>query len=332
MGARPTISLCMIVRDEEATLARALRSVAGVVDELIVVDTGSRDRSRELATAAGASVFDLAWNDDFASARNESLARATSEWILVLDADEELAAESALALPSVVATTAHGGLLLHVVNQQAATDLSRAERFALTRLFRRHPSIAYQSPIHEQVRPSIERAGFSVGASELQIVHHGYQSTTAQGGVQRAERNHRILTRALDKAPSDSYLRYQLGITEKAMGRDREAYATLRSIPRNDVHALGDATANYYMKLAQLALSHGDSTGADEYARASLAIDPDNMPSLHVLAMSQLDRGELRDAMQSFLAVRAHRDLNPLHARDLEQIIAACDRALNPQR
>ena len=201
----------------------------------------------------------------------------------------------------------------------------------MTRLFRNHPAIRYQSPIHEQVRPSIERAGFSVGASELVVIHHGYRTNTAQGGVLRTERNHRILTRALAMTPDDSYLRYQLGITQKAMGRDRDAYATLQSIASNDVHALGDAVANYYMKLAQLALNFQDANAAAEYATASLAIEPDNMPSLQVLAMSQLERGDFVRAKQSFMAVRAHRDLNPQHAHDIDQIISACEHALVSQ-
>ena len=87
-GEKGTVSLCMIVKDEEKYLARCLQSAKTIVDEMIVVDTGSSDRTKELATIFGAKVFDFAWENDFSSARNYSLSKASGDWILVLDADE----------------------------------------------------------------------------------------------------------------------------------------------------------------------------------------------------------------------------------------------------
>src|SRR5262249_19217829 len=101
--ARPQVSLCLIVKDEEAHLGRCLRSVADLVDELIVVDTGSADRTREVAAACGAQVHDFAWADSFAAARNESLRHARGRWILWLDGDEYLDAENRARLRAVLA-------------------------------------------------------------------------------------------------------------------------------------------------------------------------------------------------------------------------------------
>src|SRR5262245_45622306 len=84
------LSFCMIVRDGAPTLGDCLRSVAHLADEMIVVDTGSTDESRDIARAFGATVVDERWRDDFAAARNEYLKRARGRWILVLDADEEV--------------------------------------------------------------------------------------------------------------------------------------------------------------------------------------------------------------------------------------------------
>src|SRR5262249_30962404 len=89
-AAMPRVSLCMIVRDEEANLPRCLRSAADLVDEMVVVDTGSADGTREFARRLGARVVDFAWVDSFAAARNASLDHATGEWIFWLDADEYL--------------------------------------------------------------------------------------------------------------------------------------------------------------------------------------------------------------------------------------------------
>ena len=83
-----TLSLCMIVKNEEKHLAKCLASVRPVVDEMIVVDTGSTDRTVDIAKAFGAQVYNFEWTNNFAEARNYSLSKASGDWILVLDADE----------------------------------------------------------------------------------------------------------------------------------------------------------------------------------------------------------------------------------------------------
>src|SRR5262245_15178936 len=88
--AKPTVSLCMIVKNEEANLADCLGSVADLVDEIIVVDTGSTDATKEIAVRQGAQVFDFPWVDSFAAARNESLRHASKEWFFWLDADDRI--------------------------------------------------------------------------------------------------------------------------------------------------------------------------------------------------------------------------------------------------
>src|SRR3712207_5969033 len=89
-GRRARVSLCMIVKDEEHNLPDCLGPVAGLFDELVVVDTGSSDRTKEVAAALGARVFDFPWCDSFAAARNESLRHATGDWVFWLDADDRI--------------------------------------------------------------------------------------------------------------------------------------------------------------------------------------------------------------------------------------------------
>ena len=87
---RNTVSLCLIARDEEATIGMAIKSILALVDEVIVADTGSTDNTRIIAEGYGAKVIDVPWEDDFSAARNAALDQATCDWILVLDADEFL--------------------------------------------------------------------------------------------------------------------------------------------------------------------------------------------------------------------------------------------------
>src|SRR4030095_3640898 len=108
----PTISLCMIVRNEERFISQCLKSVRGFVDQIIVVDTGSTDTTRELARQFGAEVFDHPWSGDFSEARNYSISRATGNWILIIDADEAVAERDARLLHDLVRECKADGLKL----------------------------------------------------------------------------------------------------------------------------------------------------------------------------------------------------------------------------
>ena len=98
----PTLSCCMIVRNEEQFLLQCLESIKDVVDEIIVVDTGSADRTVQIAGEFGAKVYHHPWNNDFSEARNVSLSYATCDWILIMDADEELEQEDGPLLLSLL--------------------------------------------------------------------------------------------------------------------------------------------------------------------------------------------------------------------------------------
>src|SRR3989338_5592832 len=91
---KQTISLCMITKNEEKYLEQCLNSVKDLVDETIIVDTGSTDKTKEIAKRFNAKVYDFKWADDFSAARNESLKHATKDWILILDADEVMDKEA----------------------------------------------------------------------------------------------------------------------------------------------------------------------------------------------------------------------------------------------
>src|SRR5450755_3538770 len=171
------ISLCMIVKNEERFLDGALRSVAGVVDEICIVDTGSTDGTHAIARAHGARVRDVAWNDDFAQARNAALAMATRNWIFVLDADERLDDASRAALAA-IGRTAVGGRGKWITCRNLTDDEkgSGAMSNALVRIFPNDAHIRYRNPIHEFVARDGCAAGLPADRSAIEIVHHGYLS------------------------------------------------------------------------------------------------------------------------------------------------------------
>lgn len=207
-----TISLCVIARDEAALLPRLLDSVAGAVDDVVVVDTGSRDRTAEIARERGARVFHHAFRDDFADARNRSLEEALGDWILVLDADEVLEPGAGPALRAAVEDNTACGYYLTFDNDRGG---GRIQRCAMMRLFRADPAIRFDYVIHEQVVPALLRHARRTGQRLLplpavRVFHDGYlPSRYAERG--KAERNRLLFERQVQRYPDHIYSWYKYG-------------------------------------------------------------------------------------------------------------------------
>src|ERR1043165_4072271 len=190
----PKLGLSMIVRDGADTLRNCLESVRGLVDEMIVVDTGSTDSSSEIAQQCGAACISVPWANDFAQARNAALAHSTTDWILSLDADEELDIEASRVIPSLLSRAAMGGYIVPVrnylparhgsvngnratVNDGRCKSAANAPAYAqhlVVRLFRRHPNILYKGCVHENIAPQIMAAGFRLANADFCIHHLGF--------------------------------------------------------------------------------------------------------------------------------------------------------------
>lgn len=213
-----SISLCMIARNEEESIGRCLASVEGVVDEVIVVDTGSTDRTTEIALGHGARVYPFAWNDDFSAARNESLRRAKGEWILWLDADEELTRSARELLPHVLETNLGAdGLSLDVHSLMDDKDPTYRITHASVRLFRNDPRHRFEGTIHEQIQGPIEKIGGRILRTELSVVHYGYLPSVRRA-KRKAERNMALLQEQVRRNPLDSFARFNLGTEHYVQG------------------------------------------------------------------------------------------------------------------
>jgi glycosyltransferase involved in cell wall biosynthesis len=172
-ASQPLLSLCMIVKNEADNLPRCLSSAKPYVDEMIIVDTGSTDQSVAIAHQYGAQVSHFVWCDDFAAARNTSLALATGAWILVLDADEELVIEIQ-DLRQHLQSSLVREYSLPLLNQHEGSESQTGT--ILMRLFRNLPGMQYVGRFHEQVVYAQPTPGF--GLSEqlagVKIFHYGY--------------------------------------------------------------------------------------------------------------------------------------------------------------
>lgn len=308
----------MITRDEERDLPRLLESIHGLPDELVVVDTGSQDRTRSLAETAGAQVQELVWPNDFAAARNASLDHATGDWILVLDADEEVVDAAALRAELEEADRMGlAGLSLIQRNLSPPGEATTYQDFPIVRAFRR--GARYEGRIHEQVSGWIQRAGGVIGASDLHFLHHGYARTTAQGS-DRARRNLAILEDAVAQAPGDAYLRYQLGVTLKAVGEPR-AELELRTALKVKGGLSSSALADARMKLAQLALMRGDNAGAFADARGCLNEDPANVIALQITIVAGVALKRVADVKTACRALLACANATPQAQADATALL-----------
>lgn len=190
------LSLCMIVKDEENILEKFLNDIKPFVDEIIIVDTGSRDKTKEIAKRFTSKVYDHFWKDDFSEARNFSLAKATKGWILVLDADEKITKNGLIKIKKIINKDksikkpkfknkkndilGYSFLQKTYMNEEFPFKFvkTKDKNYAgytyrrMTRLFRNDKRIRFEYPIHETVINSIMRMGGRINPLDINIDHY----------------------------------------------------------------------------------------------------------------------------------------------------------------
>lgn len=217
----------MIVKNEERYLRGCLESAKPFVDEIIVVDTGSTDKTVEIAKEFEANVIPFQWTGNFSEARNESLQHATGSWILYLDADERLV--EGYQLRALVKNSKHWAYTLRIRGKHHLPSGIVEQVNAYPRLFRRHPKIFFEGVVHEQILPSIRKLGKSVGESSVMIEHLGY-GESLESVREKCKRNAFLLERQLTTNPHDDYARYQLANTYVVMQEYAKAEPELRAL------------------------------------------------------------------------------------------------------
>lgn len=203
-----TLSLCMITKNEEKNIKACLDSMVNIADEIIIVDTGSTDKTIEIAKSYGAKVFSYKWNDDFSEARNISLEKATKDWIIVLDGDEVLPKEDGKKLKNIINATSMEALYLRLENIVDNKSLGDA---VVLRVFRNNKLYRFRNKMHEQVIFSIEENGGKdkIQATNLKILHYGYDPKI-YNMVDKQKRNLKILE-SYPEEERDGYFYYSIG-------------------------------------------------------------------------------------------------------------------------
>lgn len=244
----PSLSLCMIVRNEAGLLPEFIAAVAGLYDQWVAVDTGSSDGTVALLEQAGAEVHRLPWQDDFALARNESLRHARGDWILVLDADEFPRAGFSDEVRALIGRDKIGAANITRHDEQKNGIVRIGTPL---RLFRNDPSIRYRYRIHEDVSASViallARTGREFAQLATPVRHVGYLPAQLHSRDKQA-RDERLLKLALADDPEDLYSRFKLLEQYRFWGRESdmgpvaaECRALIqRGIPIHPAHIAGD--------------------------------------------------------------------------------------------
>ena len=260
MAKSPGLSVCMIVKNESANLADALACLTPFADEIIVVDTGSTDDTREIAARFTSRVYDFEWVDDFAAARNFAMSKATKSYHLWVDADDRFDTENQGRIESLKAgfdgTKAYYFIL---VNRQEGLAPTSCRQL---RCFPNEDAIRFHRAIHEQAFESVLAAGLEFEFPEITVTHLGYM--THEVRLAKAMRNLAIMEKQRAEGSEDGGLYFFLALTYSPLGRPEEAMECMaEALERFEKdsynhHLIPEA----YLFQAKLALEMGDQDGS----------------------------------------------------------------------
>jgi glycosyltransferase involved in cell wall biosynthesis len=299
------VSLCMIVRDEEEMLEACLESCREAVSEMVIVDTGSSDRTVEIATSFGARVVHFAWTGSFAEARNVGLEAATGSWILWLDADEQLEPGDAGRLAELTRQPWREAHWLVETNYTGQQEAGTASQHLALRLWRNRPAYRFSGAIHEQIRNSMAYdLSERFGPPTLRIRHYGYLKARIDER-DKHQRNLELLQGELEANPRAPFTHFNIGTEYVGMDDMQSA----RRHYEQGLALLRDEHAWWELGYAPILVSRlcgvrrmiGDLAGCDALADEVLGYFPDFTDLVFERALAAQDRGDLEGAATRFM-------------------------------
>ncbi len=326
------LSVCLIVKNEEKFLPQCLKSVRDIANQIVVVDTGSTDRTVAIAKEFGAEVYTHTWNDDFSAARNAALEHVTGDWILMLDADEELPSAQHAKLLADMKNSDVIAYRLPLVN----SGLESEGRSFVPRLFRNAPGAHYIGRIHEQVfnslLPLTKSWGLKVEMGTAEILHHGYNKEMVRDR-NKIERNLKLLRQAYEENPTDVNLTMNLGLElvrsehlADGIAKYREAFQLMSEMPSASVAPeLREVLLTQFTSQLYKIREHGEVV---QILTSPLAKVSGLTASLHLaLGLSQFELKNYHEAaeqMRQCLAQRKQPALSPINTDTLTSMPNHC--------
>jgi len=303
-----TVSLCMIVKNEEQYLAKCLRSVKPVVDEMIVADTGSTDRTKEIARAFGVKIYDFKWTDDFSEARNFSISKASGRWTFHLDADEVISSIDYEAFRKIIRQSATKQIAFLINTRNYTMDVNQVEWTAndgkydkeeaatgwtpskKVRLFCNESSIRFEYPIHEMVDPSLKRAGITVKECSIPVHHYGKLNKEKSSG--KVEVYYQIGRKKLDETGGDAVAIRELAIQAEIIKKHDEAIELWERFI-----AIEPSVPKAYINMGISYCSLGKFEEVLETAKKAMKLAPNMKEAHYNYALGKLHLGSAAEAV-----------------------------------
>ena len=303
-----TISLCMITKNEEKYLGQCLNSVKDVVDEIIIVDTGSTDKTKAIAKKFDAKILDFKWADDFSAARNESLKHAAKDWVLVLDADEVIEKKDLEKIKSLVENDSEfAGFQLEqrsYINNffegalKNDSDFDLAKKYPsyipnfLVRLFKNTLGIKFKYRIHEIVEDTMKEKNLKYKKTDV-ILHHFGSLKDGKVIDEKSQQYSKIILKQLEEEPEN--LRYNYQAARMYLGKN-DFENSLKYFKKT-----AKLNPNYKLVLSEIAkmyLQINDKNKAIEYFKKSIKNHPDNPSPANNLAVVYMSMGKFEKAKE----------------------------------
>ncbi|RUT01221.1 glycosyl transferase [Dulcicalothrix desertica PCC 7102] len=331
------LSLCIIAKNEESTLAKCIRSATSIVDEVVVLDTGSIDKTVRIAEELGAKVYRYEWNNDFSAARNEALRYVTGDWVLVLDADERLTPKIKSHIQQTISMQEY--IMVNLLRHEIGA--AQSPYSMVSRLFRKHPDIKFSRPYHAIIDDSVieilqKEPDWQIGhLSEVAILHEGYtlsaikqenKATKAQAAMEgfivhhpndpyvcsklgglyiengKLEEGIELLQRGIASKQANIDLMYELhyhlGIGYTRVGDIRKAVSHYQAAIKQVVIPILKLGA--YNNLGSLLKSLGDLQSAKSAYEMTTRIDPNFAIGHYNLGMTLKAMGKFTEAISSY--------------------------------
>ena len=303
-----SVSLCMIVKNEEKCLARCLASLKPVVDEMIVVDTGSSDRTIDIATVFGARVFDFNWNGDFSAARNYSLSKALGRWILIMDADEVLSERDYSYLPQLLRGCGDKEIAWSVVTRNY-TNRTESEGWHANdggypeqeqgdgwypgkkvRLFPASQSVRFHGDIHEMVEADLRSLAITIEQADF-VVHH-FGELADDDRRTKLLRYYDMGKQKLRVRPDDIIAALELALQAGELELFDEALELW-----DDLLSRGITSLDVYFNRSYVLMGLNRFSEAAEMALKALEIHPNHKESAYNYGMCLLNLGRPEQAV-----------------------------------
>ncbi|GHV14937.1 hypothetical protein AGMMS49938_11990 [Fibrobacterales bacterium] len=296
---RPLLSICMIVKNEEKNIGECLKSAKGLADEIIVADTGSTDRTVEIAEEYGARIERTEWKKDFAAARNFSISHAKGRWVMWIDADDRVAKKTVTELRKILEREKPDKIFSLVVCNSIDEGKS-GPKFSQVRVFPNNPQIKFEGRIHEQTVVSIRKLNLTEVSLTLEIYHTGYEDPSLLAGKQR--RNLEIFREEfpdLDKMNPNAMFHYAASL-EIVGDYDESIIWHKKALEKSKKEHYVEFEILIPHDIARILDTKGDFKGSLEWVNISLAKDPYFEPSLSIKANLLVKFGEIDEAVKVY--------------------------------